>query len=340
MPSILNDDDKDTVKRHVPKQTNKIQAVAVARLYVAYPDRTRWNNTGLQGAIVLSNDLVGNTYWLKLVDVSAATLSGNTPSGMHRLLKEPTERLTPIVNMVRLRDPTLVATTVQVVVRLLVRLRENDHEIPQSSREFIHNVCTKGPDGRYITPSNATSQQRAELLKALGEEEEDDVEVISIQPASAATKKKQTSLDAWSKSGSSGSSSAVSKSRSNKDDVLSLSSSVDKNRSLLDKISARQSAMAKPKPLPLKAKIDPSSTKALIESRKAAKAEKAKRDAEAIAKAQALRGPEIKGLSGVVGKDHAPSKNEIMVDSDDDESSDDSEDEDEERRAKAAELNK
>ncbi|EEY15654.1 conserved hypothetical protein [Verticillium alfalfae VaMs.102] len=70
MPSILNDDDKDTVKRHVPKQTNKIQAVAVARLYVAYPDSTRWNNTGLQGAIVLSNDLVGNTYWLKLVDVS------------------------------------------------------------------------------------------------------------------------------------------------------------------------------------------------------------------------------------------------------------------------------
>ncbi|RBQ94589.1 hypothetical protein VDGD_01785 [Verticillium dahliae] len=258
----------------------------------------------------------------------AATLSGNTPSGMHRLLKEPTERLTPIVNMVRLRDPTLVATTVQVVVRLLVRLRENDHEIPQSARDFIHNVCTKGPDGRYITPSNATSQQRAELLKALGEEEEDDVEVISIQPASAATKKKQTSLDAWSKSGSSGSSSAVPRSRSNKDDVLSLSSSVDKNRSLLDKISARQSGMAKTKPLPLKAKIDPSSTKALIESRKAAKADKAKRDAEAIAKAQALRGPEIKGLSGVVGKDHAPSKNEIMVDSDDDESSDDSEDED------------
>ncbi|KAL6896312.1 hypothetical protein GGI43DRAFT_112298 [Trichoderma evansii] len=50
MPSILNDDDKDTVKRFVPKQSNKIQAVA--------------------GAIVLANDLVGNTYWLKLVDIS------------------------------------------------------------------------------------------------------------------------------------------------------------------------------------------------------------------------------------------------------------------------------
>ena len=52
--------------------TNKIQAVAVAKLYVAYPNRSRWTDTGLQGAIVLANDLVGNTYWLKLVDVSVS----------------------------------------------------------------------------------------------------------------------------------------------------------------------------------------------------------------------------------------------------------------------------
>ncbi|KAK7209655.1 hypothetical protein V2G26_016833 [Clonostachys chloroleuca] len=70
MPSILSDDDKDTVKRFVPKQSNKIQAVAVAKLYVAYPNRSKWTYTGLQGAIVLSNDLVGNTYWIKLVDIS------------------------------------------------------------------------------------------------------------------------------------------------------------------------------------------------------------------------------------------------------------------------------
>ncbi|KAH8907873.1 WH1-domain-containing protein [Coniochaeta sp. PMI_546] len=71
MPSILSEDDKETVKRHVPKQTNKIQAVAVARLYVAYPNRSKWTYTGLQGAVVLANDLVGNTYWLKMVDISS-----------------------------------------------------------------------------------------------------------------------------------------------------------------------------------------------------------------------------------------------------------------------------
>ncbi|KAK9779070.1 hypothetical protein SCAR479_03937 [Seiridium cardinale] len=72
MPSILNDEDKETVKRFVPKQTNKIHAVAVARLYVAYPNKSKWTYTGLQGAIALANDLVGNTYWLKLVDISPA----------------------------------------------------------------------------------------------------------------------------------------------------------------------------------------------------------------------------------------------------------------------------
>jgi hypothetical protein len=70
MPSILSDDDRETVKRHVPKQTNKIHAVAVARLYVAYPNRSKWTYTGLQGAVVLANDLVGNTFWLKMVDIS------------------------------------------------------------------------------------------------------------------------------------------------------------------------------------------------------------------------------------------------------------------------------
>ena len=75
MPSILTEDDKETVKRQVPKSANKIQAVAVARLYVAYPNRHKWTYTGLQGAAVLANDLVGNTYWLKLVDISVGWTS-------------------------------------------------------------------------------------------------------------------------------------------------------------------------------------------------------------------------------------------------------------------------
>ena len=78
MPSILSDDDKETVKRCVPKQTNKIHAVAVARLYVAYPNPSKWTYTGLQGAVVLANDLVGNTYWIKMVDISVSTTETTT----------------------------------------------------------------------------------------------------------------------------------------------------------------------------------------------------------------------------------------------------------------------
>ena len=70
MPSILSDEDKQVVKRTVPKPSNKIHAVAVARLYIAYPDRLRWTYTGLQGAAVLAEDRVGNTFWIKLVDIS------------------------------------------------------------------------------------------------------------------------------------------------------------------------------------------------------------------------------------------------------------------------------
>lgn len=78
MPSVLSENDKEMVKRTVPKASNKIQAVAVARLYIAYPDRQRWTYTGLQGAAVLANDLVGNTFWLKLVDVSVSLYTPST----------------------------------------------------------------------------------------------------------------------------------------------------------------------------------------------------------------------------------------------------------------------
>lgn len=70
MPSILSDNDKEIVKRVIPKGSNKILAVAVAKLYVAQPSKQRWVFTGLQGAAVLCNDLVGNTFWIKMVDIS------------------------------------------------------------------------------------------------------------------------------------------------------------------------------------------------------------------------------------------------------------------------------
>lgn len=71
MPSsILNKDDKVVVKRAVPSSSNNIITVAVARLYVSYPDQRKWTFTGISGAAVLAEDLVGHTFFFKIVDVT------------------------------------------------------------------------------------------------------------------------------------------------------------------------------------------------------------------------------------------------------------------------------
>lgn len=66
---LLNSADKEKIKVALPKAANKILDVAVARLYIAYPDPNEWQYTGLSGAVVLVDDLVGHTFFLKLVDI-------------------------------------------------------------------------------------------------------------------------------------------------------------------------------------------------------------------------------------------------------------------------------
>jgi neural Wiskott-Aldrich syndrome protein len=72
MPSSVSSDDKAKIKRAIPKASNKILTAAAARLYVTFPEPTKWRFTGLSGAIVLAKDTVSNTYFLKLVDVVGA----------------------------------------------------------------------------------------------------------------------------------------------------------------------------------------------------------------------------------------------------------------------------
>ncbi|WLF78701.1 hypothetical protein PVL30_002443 [Lodderomyces elongisporus] len=67
---ILTTQDKEKIKRAVPKTSNKVIDATVARLYIAYPDPTKWVFTGLMGAIALVDDLVGHTFFLKMVDIT------------------------------------------------------------------------------------------------------------------------------------------------------------------------------------------------------------------------------------------------------------------------------
>lgn len=67
--SILKDADEKKIKRVIPKASNKIIDQTVARLYIAHPNPQKWQYTGLSGAIVLVEDLLGKSFFLKLVDI-------------------------------------------------------------------------------------------------------------------------------------------------------------------------------------------------------------------------------------------------------------------------------
>ncbi|XBW34981.1 hypothetical protein QEN19_000546 [Hanseniaspora menglaensis] len=62
--------DKECIKLAIPKKFNRLIDVAIARLYISFPDPSIWNYTGLYGALCLVDDIVGNTFFLKLVDLS------------------------------------------------------------------------------------------------------------------------------------------------------------------------------------------------------------------------------------------------------------------------------
>ncbi|RPA81079.1 PH domain-like protein [Ascobolus immersus RN42] len=74
MPSLLTKEDKLHVKRVLPSSSNHIITGAIARLYISYPDPSRWTFTGISGALVLVEDTVAKAHFLKIVDISPSNL--------------------------------------------------------------------------------------------------------------------------------------------------------------------------------------------------------------------------------------------------------------------------
>lgn len=70
---VFKKEDEAIIDRCIPKSVSKQHAKGVARLYVAYPDPSRWTYTGLQGAIVLCEDTTVPSLWLKMVDISVSS---------------------------------------------------------------------------------------------------------------------------------------------------------------------------------------------------------------------------------------------------------------------------
>ncbi|PHH72181.1 hypothetical protein CDD80_4722 [Ophiocordyceps camponoti-rufipedis] len=224
---------------------------------------------------------------------------------MAMILAPARENFRGMEAMIRLKDRWLVEVTVRVLCKILSRLRENKLEIDAESRRGIMDACIPtGTAGKYLKSTNLKDQQRAELLQALGQDDEVQVVQVDYNPkgteqAAKDGVKKQSKLDAWSKSGPA--TPAAPKSRTNRDDVLELSKSVDSP--ILKKIEARRAMVPSPAKGP-----DPMAISAIKESRMRAKAEKAARDAEAIARAKQIR------------SEAGQRKSEMMVSSSDDDS--------------------
>ena len=64
--STISDDDKAKIKNVV---STKIIAAALARVYYAYPQPSKWSYTGLEGALVFTLDKSDGAHRFKLVDL-------------------------------------------------------------------------------------------------------------------------------------------------------------------------------------------------------------------------------------------------------------------------------
>lgn len=262
--------------------------------------------------------------------LSSAVARGKSEQEIMPIILAPAkDNFRGMENMIRLKDRWLVDVTVRVLCKILTRLRENELEIHAGSRKLITDACvaTSTP-GKYLRSTNLNDHQRAELLQALGHDEDIRIMQLGTVPNTSDRNstinkdgvKKQSKLDTWSKSGPPGSMGTQPQqvSRTNRDDVLDLSRSVDSP--VLKQLAAQHNAI-KPKV------FDSKAVSALKESRLREKAEKAKRDAEAIARAKKIRGEGEHG-EGTAAQNLAGGRSEIMVNSSDEDSEDGSEDSD------------
>ena len=254
-----------------------------------------------------------------LASIIAKATNKPETATMQRILQQPRGNFRGLENMIRLKDKWLIEVTVRVLCKILRRLRENDLEIAEDSRVLIIDSCTQSEPGKYKRITNLSDRQRAELLQALGYVEE-EIQKISLPSRAAEISKdkakKQSSLDAWSKSG-----------KSNRDDVLELSKSIDSP--ILKQLEAKKAAEAAATKAKLKqaAQPDPNRINAIKESRQREKELQRKRKEEALQKKAKIfrggptvagEGSGLAGLSVSAGREHG--RSEIMVNSSDEES--------------------
>lgn len=69
----LSAEDKDKIKRAVPKGSNKIITATVARIYECQDGARDWSYAGQEGALVLSADKGKGALWFKMIDLTVSS---------------------------------------------------------------------------------------------------------------------------------------------------------------------------------------------------------------------------------------------------------------------------
>jgi senataxin len=265
-----------------------------------------------------------------------------------KVVLEPPRRYSfSLADMLQLRDKYLIAGIIEMVKKLLARLKQNDMVLPNKAVVHLHNMLRRRElaSGRidYVQKTNLTDEQRIELLKALGEDALIEEQFMGSKPGEREAKEKERAMKQSKIDFSKGVPVT-----STKDRFAEITPNFEKRggSTLLAKLKEEGPKPKQPTKLNQKAVLANQSS--IKEARAREKAEKARRDAEAIAKAKALRAPPktvpgegsgLQGIAGVRGKDHAPVvKDEIMVGSSSEEE-DDSEDERITLKAKAGNKN-
>lgn len=268
-------------------------------------------------------------------DDGGQTNGDATMKALKIVLEPPRKYSFSLADMLQLRDKYLIAGIIEMIKKLLARLKQNDMVLPNKAVVHLHNMLRrrKLASGKldYAQKTNLTDEQRIELLKALGEDALIEEQFMGPKPGEREAKEKERTM----KQGKIDFSKGV-PATSTKDRFAEITPNFEKRggSTLLAKLKEEGAKPKQPTKLDQKAVLANQSS--IKEARAREKAEKARRDAEAIAKAKALRAPPktvpgegsgLQGIAGVRGKDHAPVvKDEIMVGSSSEEE-DDSEDE-------------
>lgn len=257
-------------------------------------------------------------------DRGSAT-SVSSKSSLKKVLNIVCQNVNGLTMLLRLRDSYLVSVITSLLGKLLRSLGEYGLEIDERALDYIKDAC-KRENERDFKRTNLSNQQKAELQRALDEHR--GIEVIEISPQTT-TIKQQATIDGWSKSADGKIHEPTLPGKSY--GLPSLQA--DKHRAALQQMKAQQAA---------KQAMSQQSSNLFREQRKQAEEERKRQNAEAAAKAKALRGPSsivkgegsgLKDIGGVAGKDHAPIRSEIMVGSSDDDSDDGDDDDVDESNA-------